>query len=103
MDSSGLSLQPSPPISSMMRVEWSGVESTGLDSPVGVHVDLPSPYNPTGVNWTPVDSSGLQWTPVDSSGLQWTPVDSSGLQWTPVDSSGLHWIPLYYTYYLINR
>ena len=39
MDSTGLFPQLSPPKYLMTGVEWSGVESTGLDSPCGVHRD----------------------------------------------------------------
>ena len=54
MDSSGLSPQPSLPKSFMIWVEWSGVESTGLDSPLGVHMD----YHHCEIllEWT-----GVQW------------------------------------------
>ena len=41
----------------MNQLDWSGVESTGLDSPLGVHFGILSPEILLEVDWTPVDSS----------------------------------------------
>ena len=49
----------------MSGVEWSGVESTGLDSPYGVYMDfLTLRFS----NWSGLESSGVQWSPLDSVG-----------------------------------